>query len=258
MATRPVVFSFFRYPVGGALYAFVIMGFQGVLLGRQTDGGPPRLMGCGSGDGFSILPDFRRYCLMTTLSDADDLDRWQRSLPYRRVARTSSEQLHFMLEPASGHGTWDGQPIFDYSGHRVGSRPFAVLTRAQVRPNRAAAFWRGVTGIRRQLQDTRGCAYHIGFGEHPLLTLATFSVWRDLEAMHAFAYRHSVHHSVSRAARAEEWLTESLFVRFKIRQITGDLHRYPKLIEMHAGRGASTGAKGLAPLPGHPVTSPVR
>ena len=226
---RQVVFSFFRYPRRHAPSAFILMGFQHWVAGNRLPAGMVRLMGCGGRDGFSIVPDFYRYCLMSALDDPTQQARVRQSRLYRWVADPSVEQLHFTLVPATGHGTWDGQAVFDYSGERVGKGPFAVLTHARVTRPHAKDFWRSVPDVRQGLRDTPGCAYHIGFGEHPFLTLATFSVWQDLASMQAFAYRKTAHNRTRKSARDEHWLTESLFARFAIERIDGDLSEYPKL-----------------------------
>jgi spheroidene monooxygenase len=80
-----------------------------------------------------------------------------------------------------------------------------------------------VPKIRRDLLQAPGCLFHIGFGEHPLRTLATFSLWENPEQMRAFAYRQSPHHRTLRAARREDWLSESIFVRFRVVDLAGDL-----------------------------------
>ena len=248
---REVVFSFFRYRTSHALSAFILMGFQGLVRGRAGNrrnampAGMIRLMGCGGADGFSIVPDFTRYCILSALERPAERDRLQQTRLYRMVARPSIEQLHFVLEPASGHGTWDGEVPFQYSNQRVGSRPFAVLTHATVHRSRARAFWKSVPDVRQNLRDVSGCAYHIGFGEHPFLTLATFSIWQDLPSMQQFAYRHTAHHRTSKAARSESWLSESLFVRFAIKRIEGDLVPHPGLRRLAAAGPIQTGAPDL-------------
>jgi hypothetical protein len=235
MTTDRVVFSFFRYPVSHTLNAFILMGFQGLVRDKSLPPGKVRLMGCGGGDGFSILPDLRAYCLMSSVPDDGDWERIRRTRLYRFVARPAIEQLHFHLRPMTGHGTWDGDPLFEYSRAKAEGEPFVVLTHARVAPNRTYAFWSHVPAIRRHLVGAEGCAYHMGFGEGPLRTLATFSVWEDLEPMRRFAYRRSPHHDATRAARSEDWLTESMFVRFHIDGIDGDLGRYPRLQRLAAG-----------------------
>jgi spheroidene monooxygenase len=229
IVSRLVVFSFFRYSGLRIRDAFLRMGFQRFLIDRRMPTGRIRLMGCGSGDGFSVVPDLGAYCLMRVFADPEDEARLRRTRFFRAVADASTEQLHFTLTPVSGRGTWGGEALFDYRGEQQPDRPLVVLTRARVAPTRARAFWNGVPEIRRQLRDTPGCPFHIGFGEHPLLTLATFSVWEDLARMQAFAYRATPHHGTGRASRQEHWLSESMFVRFAIERIEGDLERYPRL-----------------------------
>lgn len=229
IVSRLVVFSFFRYSVLRVPDAFLRMGFQRFLADRTMPPGIIRLMGCGGGDGFSVVPDLHAYCLMRVLADPRDERRLRQTRFYRSVADASTEQLHFTLTPVSGRGTWGGESVFDYRGVQQPDRPLVVLTRARVAPTRARAFWRSAPEIRRQLRDTPGCDYHIGFGEHLLLTLATFSVWEDLARMQAFAYRTTPHHEAGRASRQEDWLSESMFVRFAIDRIEGDLARYPRL-----------------------------
>ncbi|MFP4280351.1 MAG: aminodeoxychorismate lyase [Halochromatium sp.] len=227
MPTDQVTFSFFRYSLGYSPAAFLFMGFRRLFIGDDVPAGEFRLMGCGGDDGFSILPDLRTYCLMSALPDAATDRRLRQSRFYRRIAEPSQAQLHILLRPISGHGTWDGREPFAYSGERAADGPLAVLTHARVHDHRLRAFWRSVPRIRQHLRDAPGCLFHIGFGEGPLRTLATFSLWQDVERMRAFAYQQSPHHRTLRAARQEHWLSESIFVRFRVLSISGDLGAWP-------------------------------
>ncbi len=227
MSSDRVTFSFFRYSLGYSPVAFLFMGFRRLFIGDDVPAGEVRLMGCGGGDGFSILPDPRTYCLMSALPDPADDARLRQSRFYRRIAGPSQAQLHIALRPLSGHGTWDGRTPFAYSGERASDGPLAVLTHARVHNNRLRAFWRSVPQIRAHLRQAPGCLFHIGFGESPLRTLATFSLWQDAEQMRAFAYHQSPHHRTLRAARREDWLSESIFVRFQVVNVTGDLDAWP-------------------------------
>ncbi|MCF1503099.1 hypothetical protein L0F51_04895 [Afifella sp. H1R] len=224
-----VTLSFFRYPRRQAWGAFLRMGFPGVIDRPTQRSGQLRLLGCGSGSGFSILPDFTRYCLMGVPERQEDLAGLRQTRLYRSVAGPSIEQLHFTVRPARGHGSWDGEPLFDYSGHDVGGHPFAVLTLASVAAKRVRSFWRQVPEVDRSLSEAAGCLWHVGFGSHPLLQLATFSIWENMDAMGAFAYRDGQHPTAIRKARGEDWLPESLFARFEIEAIEGDVDRYPGL-----------------------------
>jgi hypothetical protein len=227
--TQSVTFSFFRYPARWAPANFTLMGFQGLVRGRDMPAGDVRLLGCGGAEGFSIFPDFNRYCIYSALEDPEADAALRATRLWRWVAAPSIESLHFRLRPAAGHGTWDGAEPFVYSREKVGETPFVVLTHARVRWSKASAFWRSVPRVRAHLRQTEGCPFHIGFGEHPLRTLATFSVWNDLSAMRAFAYGKTAHQATNRAARSEQWLSESLFARFAIERLSGDLDAYPAL-----------------------------
>lgn len=249
MPTDRIIFSFFRYGLSRQLGAFIFMGFQRLFNDVQAPRGSVRLMGCGGGDGFSVVPDPGTYCLMNAIPDRTERDQVCRSGFYRRIAGPSREQLHITLEPWTGHGTWDGAEPFAYSGSRPAGVPFAVLTHAHVRPAHARDFWQSAPQIRADLRDAPGCAFHIGFGEHPLLTLATFSIWDDLAAMQRFAYRDSAHARTQRAARNDQWLRESLFARFGIVAISGDLDRYPGL--------AAVAARLPGPVAGRPADAAV-
>lgn len=228
MSVRHISFIFFRYRARHAPGAFMLMGFQRLFI-EQHPSARVALMGCGSRDGFSIVPDFLTYCLVCRLDDPGALEDVKRSRLYRLVSGPAIETLHFALVPISGHGTWGGEAPFDYQGRQDPDRPFVVLTRAQVRPARARDFWRDVPKVRQSLKAHSGCRFAQGFGEHPLLSLATFSVWEGLEPMREFAYRHSPHHRTAQSAMRDHWLSESLFARFAVERIEGDLHHYPAL-----------------------------
>lgn len=228
MPTNRVTFSFFQYPRAYSPVAFVFMGFRRLFIGDDVPDGDVRLMGCGGGDGFSIWPDPRTYCLMSGLPDPADDRRLRASRFYQRIAGPSRRQLHLELEPISGHGRWDGEEPFRYSGNLPADGPIVVLTHARVHRQCMLAFWRSVPAIRNHLRTATGCRFHIGFGEHPLLTLATFSLWDNVEHIREFAYHQSPHHRTLRAARQEGWLSESIFVRFRVLDIDGDLSAWPQ------------------------------
>jgi spheroidene monooxygenase len=53
----------------------------------------------------------------------------------------------------------------------------------------------------------------MGLGEAPLLRQATFSIWDDAASVDAYA-RGGAHGQAARAAYAEGYFSESMFVRF--------------------------------------------
>jgi hypothetical protein len=53
-----------------------------------------------------------------------------------------------------------------------------------------------------------------------------------LERGQEFAYRATPHHRAASASRQGHWLSESMFVRFAIDRIEGDLERYLRLVAL--------------------------
>ena len=214
------------------------MGFRRLFIGDDVPAGDIRLMGCGGDDGFSILPDPRTYCLMSALPDPADDRRLRQSRFYRRIAGPSQAQLHIALQTDLGSRHLGRSRALRVQRRARTDGPLAVLTHARVHNNRLPAFWRSVPQIRQHLRDAPGCLFHIGFGESPLRTLATFSLWQDAKQMRAFAYQQSPHHRTLRAARQEDWLSESIFVRFRVLSVSGDLDAWPlRSVPLSAAQG---------------------
>ena len=61
-----------------------------------------------------------------------------------------------------------------------------------------------------------GCLFKAGLGEVPWFRQVTFSIWRDLSAMRAFAGGSSAHGAAARAAETKDYFSESLFARFAV------------------------------------------
>ena len=113
------------------------------------------------------------------------------------------------MSVTSSRGSWDGcgwgvtpaatLAAAGVSPAPVAGEPIAVLTRASIRPYKAASFWRRSPRTERAIAEAEGCDLAMGLGEAPLLRQCTFSVWRDTESMDSYA-RHGSHQQAIAAA----------------------------------------------------------
>jgi heme-degrading monooxygenase HmoA len=187
-----------------------------------------KLLGTGAGSSFSSSPDWGRYAMLGV---------WESEAAARAFLRDSRLMLHYrnriersatvILRTLSAHGAWDGSNPFlpvDPVETGAGSMPgmLGVLTRATIRPRHLRAFWRDVPAASRALEKAPGLVASIGVGELPLIRQATFSLWRDTEAMKRYAYGTAEHREVIERTRREGWYSEELFARFAVIDIIGE------------------------------------
>ena len=82
------------------------------------------------------------------------------------------------------------------------------------------AFWRRVPNISATIAEQDQLLFKIGVGEVPWLHQVTFSIWRDRQAMEAFAYR-GFHAEAIEQVRKNGWFNEELFARFRVLHAEG-------------------------------------
>lgn len=218
-----VTLSLFRFgPWRDRLWAFKQMGVSAPLLDAVPGLRFHRLLGTGSGDGFSPWPDTHDVGLLQVWATGFDAKAYFGDHPlHQEFTARAIEQYRLDLLPEFGHGQWAGVEPFAYSGDRRSSGPVAVITRATIRLGALPAFWRSVPAIRRTLSNAPGLVFAEGIGEWPLIQQATFSVWRDIADMMHFAYASAHHRQAVANTRQKVWFSEELFARFTLRSTHG-------------------------------------
>ena len=184
-----------------------------------------RLLGTGHGDSFTPSDaDPRHWALVASWESFADADRFERHPLSRAWAAHSQETLRLRLRPLSATGRWSRTEPF--GGARAGAGapgPAAVLTRARLVARRAAQFWQAVPPVAAALRGAPGLRFARGIGEAPVGLQATFSVWDDLAAATAFAYRTPEHRQVITRTAQAGWYAEQLFARFAVIDSEGSL-----------------------------------
>ena len=189
-----------------------------------------KVMGSGHGGGFTARPSASHQGVIA-LFDGEATAREFAQGP-RVAAMRARARSHWLglLRVTSARGAWDGMawqatgptalpgPARPPPGDAGG--PVAVLTRASIRPWRAAAFWRHAPPAQQALARASGCDLAMGLGEAPMLRQCTFSLWRDAPSLEAYA-RQGAHQQAARSAQHDGFFSESMFVRMALLDADG-------------------------------------
>jgi spheroidene monooxygenase len=172
-----------------------------------------KVLGSGHGGGFGLRPSPSSLGLFCVLDDDAAADALAAPAgPLQAWRDRAAACFSVRLRAFSSRGSWSGVRL-EVTAAPPSSGPVASLTRASIRPTRAAAFWRMEPAAERALHAADGCLLAAGVGEAPLLRQATFSVWRDPASMDAYA-RRGAHRAAIDAAARGGFFSESMFVRF--------------------------------------------
>ena len=175
-----------------------------------------RLMGSGKELGFNPFPDWSVYCLLQVWeSQADAEIFFSRSPLIKRYQSMTSERWTLYMRNISSSGRWINQEPFVQSNALDNRSVIAIITRATIKWRWLRKFWQYVPTAEKPLQDNDGLIYTKGIGEVPILQMATFSLWEDLEYAKKFAYQSKEHQQAIAKTRAYDWYREELFARFQ-------------------------------------------
>ena len=218
------VASLVLYRFSGAAdraWAFAQMGLARGPLRRTPGIGFVKLMGAGTGEGFTPIPDTGVVAILATWPDLAAAEAALTDAPvFRRYRARAAETFALHLGAIAARGLWSRRQPFAV-GPAPAEGPVAALTRATVRLRALPRFWARAPAISRRIGADPNVLFKIGVGEVPWLHQVTFSVWPDARSMAAFAREGGPHAAAIRAVRAEGWFAEELYARFTVRARSG-------------------------------------
>ena len=197
--------------------AILRMGLDRLLL-RTADGlGFHKLVGTGDGRTFGPADaDVRTWGLVAVWRDAEAARRFEGHATPRGWRRIAEEEWRADLGCLRTKGEWSGQRPFTVDGSLTGwDGPVAAITRARLRPRQMRRFWRSVPPVVTDLGED-GPLVRVGIGEAPLGLQGTFTVWRDVASLTAFAYQRPAHRQAISDTHRLDWYAEELFARFAV------------------------------------------
>jgi hypothetical protein len=195
-----------------------LWGWSRIMMREQALAGTPglrfaKVLGSGHQGGFGLRPSPSIQGLFCVFGNVDSARQFTSpSGGFTAWRERARECFTVKLRPWSSRGSWSGMTL-PVTTPRPEHGPVASLTRASIRPTRAAAFWKMQPAAERSLAAAQGLRLACGIGEAPLLRQATFSLWDSVQAMDAYA-RSGAHQSAIVAAARGQFFSESMFVRF--------------------------------------------
>lgn len=223
MSKQITTITFFRYvSFRNKAWGFGMMQFANNDL-RKVDGlSFYRLMGSGKGRGFNPLPDWSVYCLIQVWESEEVAEVFFNSSDLiKRYNERTDELFTLYMKNISAGGTWVGKNPFEKAADLDPNVPIAIITRATIKWNWLFKFWKYVPTSEEGLDGNEGLIFTKGVGEVPIIQMATFSLWKDFEAVKQFAYKSKQHQEAIKKTRKYEWYSEELFSRFQPYKSTG-------------------------------------
>lgn len=216
MSQQITTISFFKFSsFPHKCWGFLMMQFAHKALSQAEGLSFYRLMGSGKGKGFNPLPDWSIYSLLQVWETEKAADEFfNDSALFKKYHRHTTEVYTLFMKNISAGGTWVGKTPFEKGTDLDPSLPIAVITRATIKWNWLGRFWKYVPTSQESLDGNKGLIYTKGIGEVPVVQMATFSLWKNFDAVKEFAYNSKQHREAIRKTRKNEWYREELFSRF--------------------------------------------
>lgn len=170
--------------------------------------------------GLMPRPHPGRIALFAFWSDDAALDRFEADDP---LAAAFTGGSRARLEPVRATGAWTGMPAVVAAQRAISDdEPVAVLTYGRLRMGRAAAFLRASARAEADAIADPALVYGTGLTRLPRL-VSTFSLWGSAADMRAFAHRGAGHTAALRTESRRAFHHESIFIRFRAYDLSGDL-----------------------------------
>lgn len=188
-----------------------------------------KMFGTGTGEGFDPRPNTGVFALMTVWDDLEMARAQVGGAPVIAGYRDhAAEHGDIFLSTLTSRGAWDGRAPFRPGADRAPGAPIAVLTRATLRSSGLLGFWRHVPAIEAKIRAVAPeILVKIGMGEVPWMRQVTFTIWRDADAMTAFAHGPGPHREAVMAVRRGGWFREELYARFAVVAADGSWEGMP-------------------------------
>ena len=216
MSKQITTISFFKFStLHNKVWGFVMMLLAHNDLYKVKGLSFYRLMGSGKGRGFNPFPDWSVYSLLQVWESEGDANEFFRSsnLIDKYKSHTLESYTLYMKNIASV-GTWISKAPFEKGTNLDSNLPIAIITRATIKWHWLFRFWKYVPTSQEPLDGNKGLIYTKGIGEVPVVQMATFSLWKNFDAVKEFAYNSKQHKEAIRKTRKNEWYKEELFSRF--------------------------------------------
>ena len=175
-----------------------------------------KLFGTGSNEGFSLIPDFSSYVIISSWKN----DHYRKKFidennTINEIISRSSKRVEIKIDPYNFTGSWNGiNPFKNVSSYNGGK--IIVLTRARVKLNKLMNFLVNTSLAAKSIKSQDGAEFYKGIGELPIIEQATISIWMSEQSMRDYAYSDKNHLKIINKARKGKWYSEELFVRSNI------------------------------------------
>ena len=172
-------------------------------------------MGSGKDKGFNPFPDWSVYSLIQVWQSEEVANEFFKSSDlFKKYKNHTTEIYTLYMKNIASVGTWIAKNPFEKATNLDPNQPIAIITRATIKWNWLLRFWKYVPTSQKPLDGNKGLIYTKGIGEVPVVQMATFSLWKNFNAVKEFAYKSKEHKEAMRKTRKNKWYKEELFSRF--------------------------------------------